>query len=83
MNMLKGTLLLIKSKNPPVFGTSPVTIEYQRSPRKGEGFLFRRVGSSASFRLSECCNLSEVQKISRLDGISVIKTLNSVYVLVK
>lgn len=83
MQLSKGTLLLVKSKNPPVFGTSPVAIEYMRAPRKGEGFLFRRAGSTAPLRLFECCNLSVVQKISRLEDLSVIKTLNSVYVLLK
>lgn len=83
MRLSKGTLLLIRSKNPPVFGTEPVAIEYKRSPKKGEGFLFRKVGSSAPFALFECCNLSVVQKIARVDDLLLIKTLNSVYLLAK
>ena len=83
MQPSKGILLFIKSKNPPVFGTAPVAIEYIRAPKKGEGFLFRRVGSDAAFRLYECCNLSVVQKISKSEDFWIIKTVNSTYVLFK
>lgn len=81
MQLSKGTLLLIKSKRPPVFGVAPVAIEYIRPPKKGQAFLFRRTGSSSPFELFSCCNLSTVQKISKFDGFSVVQTLNSYYVL--
>jgi len=78
MQLSKGTLLFIKSRNAPVFGMAPVAIEYMRAPKKGQGFLFRRVG-----RPFDCCNLSVVQKVSKSADFSVIETLNSTYVLFK
>jgi len=70
MNNYEGTLILVKSKNPPVFNT-PMDIVYTRSPRKHEAFWFNRG------------NLSMVKKLCYFDGGVLINTLNSIYILLR
>lgn len=79
MELSKGTLLLIKSKRPPVFGTAPVAINYMRAPKKGQCFLFAREGQG----LWDRCNTSIIQKVTTIDGFQVLKTLNSTYIFMK
>lgn len=68
-----ATLLLIKSKNPPVFET-PLEICYKDRPEVGYPFLF-------SYRGFHLCNTSEVKQVVQFGGFSVIKTRNSYYML--
>ncbi len=82
MQLSKGTLLLIKSRRAPVFGTSPFAIEYMRAPRKGQAFLFIRDGSGR-VTFENCCNTSTVQKVTKVDDLKVIQTLNSTYVFME
>lgn len=74
MLITDGTLLLIRSRNPPAFIT-PLDIHYHRKPRKGEAFLF-----TSRYR---SCNLSSVQKIRHFTDGVLVQTLNSVYVILK
>ena len=76
MKLKNGTLYLIKSKNPPVFKT-PMAIQYSRAPKVGQAFLFDNGGWGGM------CNLSIVKHIRRVQGVLLIETLNSVYVLDK
>ena len=79
MQLSKGTLLLVKSKRPPVFGLSPIEVAYMRAPKKGQAFLFTRPDRGPWDR----CNTSTIQKITRIDGFQVLKTLNSTYIFMK
>lgn len=76
MELSNGTLLLVKSVRPPVFGTAPVAIKYMRAPKKGQAFLFTREGAG----LWDRCNTSTIQKVTAIDGFKVLKTLNSTYI---
>ena len=79
MQLSKGTLLLVKSVRPPVFGVAPVAINYMRAPKKGQAFLFARERMGPFDR----CNTSTIQKVTTIDGFKVLKTLNSTYIFMK
>lgn len=76
MLLSRGTLLLVKSTRPPVFGVMPVAIAYARPPKKGQAFLFTREEAGNWDR----CNTSTVRKVTAIDGFKVLKTLNSTYI---
>jgi len=70
----QGLLYSVWSRNPPVF-TSPVFIRYLWPPAAGEAFLFR-------LRSFGYGNLSNVAYVVNLWVLKIIRTRNSLYVLV-
>ena len=72
MRIKNGLLMFVESKNPPVFDET-VDITYTIEPEKGQSFLFNSKGNG--------CNLSIIQQIKTIGKASLIKTLNSTYLL--